>query len=296
MLLLGQGSKDAPLVFFCEVLMISFLQSILREPAPLVLLLYGTHGTELPGSLHVARRLAIATEMANPHAYVELLGPISPWSCRHAYRFDRYLGDPNRLVLNVCPDVRQLSLFSFLWHKHRPESCKDLHAFLEDADSQGLFLPSFFQTTQTVYPGVPGFVCYALQSKRLSFLLSCVLRRSYSKTFSSIFLVDVHTGIGPHAWTHVYYHRHKAISQSLYLVDGLAVGLEEQTGLRVEAMITETGVISNETGMLDALSELAFRTHGYTDDRNLQFRAMDSCWQANVDYQFSALSSESLSQ
>lgn len=261
----------------------SLVQSVIDSRSPLVLLLYGTHGSEMPGSLYVARRLATAIQVANPHACTEILGPVSPWSCRHAYRFDRYLGDPNRVFQENQVSVRELVSFFWLWQKHKPKTYKGLGVFYQETDRIGLCLENVFQSVQIQFRGLPGYVHQGLQQRRHSYLLKVILRKFMTDSYTSIILIDVHTGIGPNAHTCVFYDRRFNNAKKTYLVDSLAAGLETSTNLPVQAMITETGVINNGSGMTDALSELALRTHGFHERVNLQIAGMDTHWQYQVD-------------
>lgn len=258
------------------------LKSILGQPSPLVLLLYGTHGTELPGSIYVARRLASSIGLANPLAVVDLIGPVSPWACRRGYRYDRYLSDPNRFYIKDNANLAELTHFLALWQKHKPKSRKELVCFFQESDLYGLHLDSVFQMGQASFPGLPGFVHLKIQQRRVSYLVQLMLKRHSLMNFSSIVLLDVHAGIGQHASTRIFYSRRKDAQERPFLVDILAARLESLTRCSVQAMISETGVINNEAGMIDALSELAFRTHGYSDQRNLQLKAMDYHWKAKV--------------
>ena len=97
----------------------------------LVILLWGTHGTEKLGSLYVRNEIVRLLRGKNNGLIVDMLGPISPWSCRNGYRFYITLTDPNR-----WNDENKTILHSDympaynLWKKIKPRDFLQLNLYL----------------------------------------------------------------------------------------------------------------------------------------------------------------------
>ena len=286
-------SNQSPNQKKCLQSILDLIGDIEDTPKQLVVLLFGVHGSEARGSFFVARNLASSISHLRSESGIKLIGPISPWSCRNDFRYDRYLGDPNRIYATSKPkNTSELAIFWELWQKLRPTTQPAMIEFLQLIAERGIDMQTLFQSSQDKYPGIPGYVHQRSQQRRLSFLKHHIERHVRERNASSLAMIDVHTGVGEDAWTHVYYRRSCRKSTCKYMVDHLAAMLQDSLSLPVDACITETGVVSNGLGMIDCLSELAHRTYGYAGQRNMQGQAMNLHWQSRTQ-QFLAMITKS---
>ena len=258
---------------------VDLLSYIKNSPRQYIFFLYGVHGSELPGSRLVAKILASLVAQICPESKIKLIGPVAPWSSRHGFRFDRHLSDPNRICLSSeTQENPQLTAYWNLWQQMRPDSRRSILNFLREAEQQELDLEALFQTAQTLYPGIPGYVHPRTQQRRLFFLKKIIKCYIHDLRISNIALIDVHTGVGLDACSHVFYHRTTSELKSNYLVDHLAAMLQDSCHIPCVPFITETGVLNNLSGMIDCLSELSYRTFGFNGGGHIQMQFIDERW------------------
>jgi hypothetical protein len=257
---------------------------IKASTSSIIFLLYGTHGNEIDGSFYIADSLAVKLNLLFPDSQVKLIGPISPWSCRNRYRYDRGFGDPNRYSNPLAPSTinHDLNHWSKCWNTKKPSDYGKIIDFLSLMYNSGVNPQLIFQAAQTSHPGCPGYVNQALQIKRVNYLNSSILKLVDGLPFSKIFLLDIHTGVGLDATTEVFYDTHDNNGEIKYLVDILCFLLSQNLNKKVQGFILETGIINNTIGIIDCLSEIAARTFGYTDNRYLLYSSITNSWRYRV--------------
>jgi len=259
--------------------MIQLIKSISSTSPDLVIYLYGTHGNEAEGALHVAQALSSLTNHFCFLSDIIIYGPVEPWCCEKGFRYDATLSDPNRIVTesktHLCSDVVKCWE---LWRRLQPTNRFEINKFIQVALKNSIDLQSVFQTTQTNFRGFIGYADIASQTHRLERLVSELTDIIKSSASRSVTLIDVHTGIGPDACTHLFYSNNPKSFPCRYLVDYVGLGIAVKLGIDICSHITETGVIDNKTGMIDCFAELAHRTYGFTEDIGYQRAAFTSDW------------------
>ena len=229
---------------------------------PLVYILWGTHGNEAVISRPLSELLFNKLLEINPKG-TYVIGPVSPWSCRKEFRFDRLMSDPNR-ILNESMSINT-DYFELLrqWRHFQPKDLKQLQSFLIYINQIGLNIGQLFTYCQSSEQDFFGYVNFNMQLKRIQAITNLISSSLDQAIHSHITLIDVHAGIGEDAKTSVFYEGNGKIYNSKFLIDALSSNIYQRFHIPVRTLILETGVVNNGFGLINVLSEIAARTYGF---------------------------------
>ena len=229
---------------------------------PLVYILWGTHGNEAiitrPFSELIYNKL-IEIDPKGTH----VIGPISPWSCRNEFRFDRMMGDPNRTFDEQIPINSDYFELLKEWRSFQPKDLEQLQSFLIHIHQLGLNIGQLFTCCQSSEYDFFGYVNRKMQLKRVKFITNMISRSIDQSIHSHITLIDMHAGIGKDAETILFYEGNGKINRPKFLIDTLASNIYQRFHVPVRTLILETGVVNNRFGLINVLSEMAARTYGF---------------------------------
>ena len=227
-----------------------------------VYLFWGIHGNEGIITSQVANCLV------NKLSHIDILdtyviGPVSPWSYRNGYRFDRTMSDPNRII--SCETPHNKAYFQLLkeWRVCQPKDIEQINNFLIRINQIGLDIGQLFNYCQTTDQDFFGYVNAKVQNKRVDFLTQLITREINLLNPSKITLIDLHAGIGKNAETILFYEGNGKLIKKKFLIDAIASNIYQSFGRPVRTMILETGVVNNHFGLINILSEIATRTYGF---------------------------------
>lgn len=227
-----------------------------------IYILWGTHGNEVTVTRPLAHLVFSKFLEINPKGTF-LVGPVSPWSCRNEYRFDRLMSDPNRMFDDKIPVNWEYLQLLKEWRSFKPKSLEQIQIFLLHIDQIGLNIGQLFTHCQINERDFFGYVNLIIQRKRLNFLTKIISQNIDKASPSHITLVDMHAGIGQDAETILYYEGSSKTNSRKFLIDALASNIYQHFNVPVRTLILETGVVNNRFGLINVLSEIAARTYGF---------------------------------
>jgi len=227
-----------------------------------VYLIWGTHGNEGIITNKITGFLVDQLSQINS-IDTFVIGPVSPWSYRNQYRFDRRMSDPNRIITDQESDNNEYKHLLQEWRATQPKNLEQIQNYLVRIDQIGLDIGQLFKHAQTTDQDFFGYVDILSQNKRIKFLSELIFRRLNCSNPSKITLVDVHAGIGLDAETILFYESNSVIPKSNFLIDRIASNICQSYGIQARTLILETGVINNQFGLINVLSEIASRTYGF---------------------------------
>ena len=102
-----------------------------------------------------------------------------------------------------------------------------------------------------------------MHQKRVKYLTGIIAKKIDQEMPSYIMLIDIHAGIGQDAKTILFYEGNGKINSRKYLIDAIASNIDQKFNIPVRTLILETGVVNNGFGLINVLSEIAFRTYGF---------------------------------
>lgn len=225
-------------------------------------MIWGTHGNEGIVTNKITDFLVDKlSQIDSVDTFV--IGPISPWSYRNQYRFDRTMSDPNRIITGQELDNNEYKHLLQEWRASQPKSLEQIQEYLVRMQQIGLDIGELFKCSQTIDQDFFGYVDIAMQNKRIKFLTKLILRNLAFSNSSKITLIDIHAGIGLDAETILFYEGNGHLPKSNFLIDRIASIIYQSHGIQARTLILETGVINNHFGLINVLSEIASRTYGF---------------------------------
>jgi hypothetical protein len=224
--------------------------------------LWGTHGDEAIVTGKVTDFFVDKlTQINSLDTYV--IGPVSPWSYRNEFRFDRTMSDPNRIITRQSPDNNEYNHLLKEWRASQPKDLEQIQNFLIRIHQIGLDIGQLFNHCQTTDRDFFGYVNVPMQNKRIKFLTKLICRNINRSNPSRITLIDIHAGIGLNAETILFYEGNSSIPRSKFLIDAIGSNIYQSFGIQVRTVILETGVVNNQFCLINVLSEIASRTYGF---------------------------------
>ena len=227
-----------------------------------VYLLWGTHGNEGIITSKIAGFLVDKLSQINS-IDTFAIGPVSPWSYRNEYRFDRRMSDPNRIITDQESDNNEYKHLLHEWRASQPKDLEQIYNYLAHIHRIGLDIGQLFKHSQTTDKDFFGYVDIPMQNKRINFLMKLISGNLDFSSPSKITLVDIHAGIGHDAETILFYEGNSRLPKSNFLIEGLASNIYQSYGIQARTLILETGVLNNQFGLINVLSEIASRTYGF---------------------------------
>ena len=227
-----------------------------------VYLIWGTHGNEGIITSKIASLLVDKLSQINS-IDTFVIGPVSPWSYRNEYRFDRRMCDPNRIITGQESDNNEYKYLLHEWRSSQPKDLEQIHNYLAHIHQIGLDIGQLFKHSQTTDKDFFGYVDILIQNKRINYLMKLISSNLDFLNPSEIILVDIHAGIGHDAETILFYEGNSRLPKNNFLIDGLASKIYQAYGIQARTLILETGVINNQFCLINVLSEIASRTYGF---------------------------------